>query len=186
MRKLIYHVATSLDNFIAYPDGTTDAFLPAGSYIMDFLASIKTYGAVLMGRRTYEYGFQYGLQKGQPAYADINPELTNYVFSNTMTFEQTDRVQLVQGDGIDFVRQLKAEAGKPIWLCGGGELAGRLLDAQLIDQLIIKLNPVVLGEGIRLFEANKTKATLRLTDSKTYENGLIRLSYSVMAVSGQE
>ena len=179
MRKLIYHVATSLDNFIAYPDGTTDGFLPTGTYIPDFLDSIKSYGAVLMGRKTYEYGFQYGLQKGQPAYADINPELTNYVFSNTMKFESTDQVQLVKGDEAAFVRQLKSREGKAIWLCGGGELAGKLLDAQLIDELIVKLNPVVFGDGIRLFGASKAKIKLDLTDCKPYENGLIRLSYRI-------
>lgn len=177
MRRLIYHVATTLDNFIAHPDGTTDGFLPTGTFIRDFLDSIKTYGVILMGRKTYEYGFQFGLQKGQPAYAEINPELMNYVFSKTMEFEPTDRVQLVRGDEATFVGQLKAQEGKPIWLCGGGELAGKLLDAHLIDELIIKLNPVVFGEGIRLFGSSKSNVNLTLTDCKPYENGLIRLTY---------
>lgn len=154
MRKLIYHVAVTLDNFIAHPDGTTDGFLPSGTYIQDFLDSIKTYGAVLMGRKTYGYGFQYGLQKGQPAYESINPELTNYVFSDTMEFEQTNRVQLVRSD-----------------------FAGKLLDAQLIDELIIKLNPIVFGKEIRLFGTGKTEINLTLTDCKPYKNGLVRLSY---------
>lgn len=179
MRKLIYHVATTLDNFIAHPDGTTDGFLPTGTFIQDFLDSIKTYGAILMGRKTYEYGFQFGLQKGQPAYAEINPALTNYVFSNTMEFEQTDQVQLVRDDEAAFVRQLKAQDGETIWLCGGGELAGKLLDAQLIDELIIKLNPILFGEGIRLFGASKANIKLNLTDCKPYENGLVRLSYRI-------
>lgn len=179
MRKLIYHVATTFDNFIAHPDGTTDGFLPTGTFIQDFLNSIKTYGTVLMGRKTYEYGFQFGLQKGQPAYADINPELTNYVFSNTMEFEQTDRVKLVRDNEAKFVHKLKSQEGKAIWLCGGGELAGKLLDAQLIDELIVKLNPVIFGEGIRLFGASKTKINLNLTDCKSYENGLVRLSYQI-------
>lgn len=80
---------------------------------------------------------------------------------------------------IALVKSLFFEDGKPIWLCGGGELAGKLLDAQLIDELIIKLNPVLFGEGIRLFGASKAKINLDLTDCKSYENDLIRLSYRI-------
>jgi dihydrofolate reductase len=177
MRTLVYHVATSLDHYIAHPDGTLDGFLMEGDFAADFAASIGSYGAVLIGRKTYESGYAFGLQKGQPTYMHLNPELMNYVFSNTLDFPPGDLIQIVWGDEAAFVRQLKGEPGKPIWLCGGGELAGRLLDAGLIDELVVKLNPIVLGMGIRLFGSSRTRARLALTDAKPYASGLVRLSY---------
>lgn len=179
MRKLIYHVAATLDNFIAHPDGSTTGFLTEGEFIQDFIGAIRNYGAVLMGRKTYEYGYDYGLQKGQPSYTQINPRLKNYIFSKSIDFDSNNQIQLVSNDELDVVRQLKSEEGKPLWLCGGGELAGLLLDAHLIDELIIKLNPIVFGEGIRLFGSSTTQVRLDLLESKAYNNGMMRLSYAI-------
>ncbi|MBD2756663.1 dihydrofolate reductase family protein [Spirosoma validum] len=179
MRKLIYDVAASFDNFIAHSDGSIDGFLTEGEFVADFLERIQSYGAVLMGRKTYEWGYAFGLQKGQPAYTQVNPDLKNYIFSTSVTFEPGDLIDVVSDNEIDFVQQLKAEDGKPIWLCGGGELAGKLLDAQLIDELTVKLNPVVLGDGIRLFGSSQTKVNLHLIDSKPYDNGLILVKYQL-------
>lgn len=120
MRKFIYNIAASLDSFIAHADGSVDGFRMEGGLATDFIEPIKTYGAVLIGRKAYEFGFAHGLQKGQPTYAEVNPDLMNYVFSNTMDFEPGDLIQLIWGDEAAIVRQLKAETGKSIWLCGGG------------------------------------------------------------------
>lgn len=179
MRKLIYDVAASLDNYIAHSDGSIDGFLGEGAFVTDFLERIKTYGAVLMGRKTYEWGYAFGLQKGQPAYTQVNPELVNYIFSKSISFEPNELIQVVSHDEEALIRRLKAETGKPVWLCGGGELAGKLLDAHLIDELVVKLNPVVLGEGVRLFGPSQTKVGLELIDSKPYENGLILVRYRI-------
>lgn len=180
MRNLIYDVAASLDNYIAHSNGSIDGFLTEGEFVTDFLERIKSYGAVLMGRKTYEWGYAFGLQKGQPAYTQVNPDLMNYIFSSSITFEPGELIDVVNGNEADFVRQLKAQDGKPIWLCGGGELAGKLLDAQLIDRLTVKLNPVVLGEGIRLFGPSQTKVKLQLIDSTPYDNGLVLLNYQLV------
>ena len=180
MQKLIYDVAASFDNYIAHSDGSIDGFLTEGEFVNDFLERIKTYGAVLMGRKTYEWGYAFGLEKGQPAYAQINPELTNYIFSKTVSFAPDDPVRVITDNEIASVKQLKDETDKPIWLCGGGELAGTLLDAHLIDELVVKLNPVVLGEGIRLFGSSQTKVRLDLIDSQTYGNGLLLVRYRLI------
>lgn len=179
MRKIIYHVAATLDNFIAHSDGSFDGFLPEGEHVTDFLDSIKHYGAILMGKNTYEVGYKYGMKPGDPAYADFNPEMKNYVFSRTARFESNDRVQLVKQDEIEFIKNLKTEPGKDIWLCGGGALAGALLENELLDELLIKLNPVVFGSGIALFGGSTKKANLNLLSSKTYRTGVVLLQYKI-------
>lgn len=179
MRKIIYHVATTLDHFIAREDGSFDDFVAEGEHVTDFLDSIRHYGAILMGKNTYEVGYKYGMKPGDPAYAVINPDMKNYVFSSSAQFESNDRVQLVKQDEIEFIKALKTEAGKDIWLCGGGALAGALLENELLDELLIKLNPIVLGSGIPLFGGSRKKANLTLLSSKTYRTGVLLLSYKL-------
>ncbi|GAB3940508.1 dihydrofolate reductase family protein [Spirosoma harenae] len=179
MRKLVYDVAASLDNYISHSDGSIDGFQTEGEFVNNFLERIKSYDIALMGRRTYQWGYAYGLQEGEPAYTQINPDLMNYIFSKTLTFEPGQLIEVINRDEAEFVRTLKSGEGKPIWLCGGGELAATLLDAQLIDELIVKLNPVILGEGVRLFGSSNTKITLQLLESKAYDNGVILVRYQI-------
>lgn len=181
MRKLVYDVAASLDNFISHSDGSIKGFQMEGEFVNDFLERIRSYGIALMGRKTYEWGYAYGLQEGEPAYTQVNPSLMNYIFSRTLTFEPGQLIEIIGENEIEFIKQLKAGEGNPIWLCGGGELAGALLEAQLIDELVVKLNPVILGEGIRLFGSGQTTAALQLVESKSYSNGVILLRYTIHA-----
>ena len=61
MKKLIYHVGTTLDNFICQEDGSIVGFLADGDHIPDYLESLKNYDTVLMGKSTYEFGYGFGL-----------------------------------------------------------------------------------------------------------------------------
>jgi dihydrofolate reductase len=84
-------------------------------------------------------------------------------------------VHLHRGAALELVRQLKTEAGKDIWLCGGGRLAAAVFTE--IDELILKINPVLIGTGIPLFHgAAGTRATL-LTENKAYPNGFVLAHY---------
>ena len=178
MRKLIYYVATTIDNYIAREDGSIEGFLPDGDHIPAFWESLNKYGGVLMGKNTYEFGYQYGLVKGEPAYADF-PDLKNYIFSKTIDVESSERVEVVRKDGIDFIKGLKQESGKPLWLCGGGQLAGSILEEELIDELILKINPVVFGKGIPLFGESQKNISLDLYDTQIFNNGVVFLSYKI-------
>ena len=86
MRKIVYYVATSLDGFISGADGDVSRFAYAGSAVDQYLEDLKTYDTVIMGRNTYEFGYQYGMQPGQKAYQHME----HYIFSNQLTFENTD------------------------------------------------------------------------------------------------
>ncbi len=173
MRKIKYHVASTVDGFIAHQDQTVEGFLSEGEHATDYLESLKRdYDAVLMGRRTYEFGFQFGV-------ANPYPWLKQYVLSRTMDRSPDANVELVSENIIDFVRELKSEAGKDIYLCGGAVLAATLFAEDLIDEIILKLNPVVFGSGISLFSETIKQSALELVDSKVYGNGVVLLHYLV-------
>lgn len=190
MRELIYYVATTLDGFIAHEDGSFDGFPWDDAYGSDLFASFpetipahlrgeggtradnKRFDAVLMGRKTYEVGLQDGVTNPYPT-------LDQYVFSRTTKESPDEHVTLVSENAVDVVNALKQESGKAIWLCGGANLATTLFAADLIDRLIVKLNPVLFGAGIPLFAGNIKQTTLELTDSKIYRSGHVLLHYRV-------
>jgi dihydrofolate reductase len=172
-RKLKYHVACTVDGFIAHVDHTIDGFVAEGEHVTDYLASLKSdYDTVLMGRRTYEFGFQYGVSSPYPW-------MRQYVLSRTMKESPDPLVTLVAENVIDFVRALKNETGKDIYLCGGAELAATLFAEGLIDEIILKLNPVLFGTGLPLFSQIIKQTALELIGSKAYGNGVVLLHYRV-------
>lgn len=190
MRKLIYYVAATLDGFIAREDGSHDGFLWDDAYGADLAASFpetipvhlrgrdgsradnRRFDAVLMGRKTYEVGLQEGITSPYPT-------LDQYVFSRTMKESPSAHVTLVRENAVEVVNALKQESGKAIWLCGGAGLATTLLAADVIDGLIVKVNPVLFGSGIPLFAEDIKQTTLELTDSKVYRSGHVLLHYRV-------
>ncbi len=88
-------------------------------------------------------------------------------------------VELVSENVVDLVRELKEETGKAIYLFGGAHLAATLFAEGLIDEIILKLNPVVFGSGLPLFSGAVEQTDLELADSKTYGNGVVLLRYRV-------
>ncbi|NUS73750.1 MAG: dihydrofolate reductase [Corynebacteriales bacterium] len=162
MRKLCYFVAISIDGYIAAPDGTYEDFNPGPEYIallkehfpetlpkpaldafgIDSTVENVRFDTVVSGRNTYEVGAKVGL-------TDQYPRLRQYVVSSSMSGQPDPAVKLISGNPVAAIRELKKEDGKDIYLCGGATLAQALMSE--IDELIVKVNPVVLGSGIPLF-----------------------------------
>ena len=174
MRSIIYDFAMSLDGFICREDGSADGFVPEGDHVSEYLARLQQYETVIMGRKTYEFGYQYGLQPGERAYAHMD----HHIFSSFLSFE-TDQVNFVSDDPIDVVREMKQGSGGPIYLCGGGALAGYLLQHDLIDKLFIKLNPILFGTGISPFGNSEANVACLPSDVKQYGNGVVLLAYDL-------
>lgn len=172
MTDLVYYVASTLDGYIAEPDGSFDKFLWNDEVVNDFFASYAWFDRVLMGRKTYDVAYKQGINNPYP-------DLKTFVVSRTLEASPDPNVTVVREGVIDFVRSLKAETGKPIWLCGGGNLAAQLFNEQLIDKLVIKLNPLILGDGIPLFTGAVKSADLVLTSSKSYTCGILLRHYTV-------
>jgi len=144
MRKLAYYVATTVDGFIAHEDGSLDGFLMEGDHAKDFLESLQSFDTVLMGRATYDLGRRFGVTNPYPT-------MKQYVFSRTLHESPDPAVKLVSENVPGVVRELKTQLGKDIWLCGGANLASALFAEGLIDEVIVKTNPVLFGTGKPLF-----------------------------------
>ena len=173
MAKIIYYVASSLDGYIAGPDDDISAFMATGDGVAKYLSDLSHFKTVIMGRRTYEFGYQYGLEPGQPAY----PHMEHFIFSDSLTIANTAQSVHIEPRSIDRVRAIKQAAETDIYLCGGGVFAGWLLKHGLIDRLILKLNPIILGQGVRLFGPSSHQAQWNLVKSETFEGGLQILTY---------
>lgn len=175
MRRIIYYVAISIDGYITGPDEDISGFIQDGSGVEKYLDDLKGFDTVIMGRKTYEFGYKYGLEPGQPAY----PHMDHYIFSKTLSFNEcSEKVRICHPD-LDIIRKLKEEKGTDIYLCGGGEFAGWLLDHGLIDILKIKLNPLILGPGIRLFGNSRQQIKLRMMSGEEYDHGLLINTYNI-------
>ncbi|GAA2429259.1 hypothetical protein GCM10010191_48280 [Actinomadura vinacea] len=85
-------------------------------------------------------------------------------------------VGLEVDDPAGFVQELKRQDGQDIWLCGGGNLAAHLLGE--IDDLVLKRNPIVLGDGIRLFDGPFAAHRFALTDARPFPSGVTVMRYA--------
>lgn len=175
MRRIVYDVALTLDNFLCSEDGGVEDFLASGPGVDAYFARLQTYDTVLMGRRTYEFGYAHGLEPGQRAY----PHMEHYLFSDTLSFDG-DQVHVVEkARALNVIDELKGRPGSDIYLCGGGAFAGFLLDHGRVDRLVVKLNPILLGSGIRAFGESRRRVAMRLIDSEAYGDGLHLLRYDL-------
>jgi dihydrofolate reductase len=178
MRKLKYHVASTADGFIAHEDDSWGAFMQErlvkdGEHVADYFASFATYDTVVMGRRTYEPGLRMGV-------TDPYPTMETYVFTRSLKQSPNPRVKLVAEDAQGVIRGLKARPGKDIYLAGGASFASMLLEAGLVDEVVLKLNPVLLGAGIPLVTRLRSVSSLELLSTKVYRNGVVLLRYAVL------
>jgi len=180
MRKVKYFVANSLDNFIARPDGGVEWLFNDGTdYGMaEFYRSID---CVLLGRKTYDFATGQQQRKSRKAKkkASVGRGMKSYVFSRTLKAEPDDDFTVVSENAGAFVRKLKKEPGKDIWLMGGGELAGSLLTAGVVDEIGLNIHPVLLGQGIPLFAGLTVQRNLELVESKAHQNGCVQVDYRV-------
>lgn len=167
MRDVILYIATSLDMFIAREDGSVDWLFHDQDYgYSEFLKSIDT---TIMGHNTYKQIKSFG-----PPFP--YRDKTNYVFSRH-NHQEEGYIQFIANKTIPFVRSLKKERGKDIWLIGGGSINDVLLEAGLIDKMILSIHPVFLGKGIPLFPHAQVEAYWELMESHSYEKGLVQLKY---------
>lgn len=172
MRTVTFGCANSLDNFIARPNGAVD-WLKWTPDVANLAAELwKTIDTVVMGRKTYEAA----LTAGTSSY----PGVKNYVVSRSMQQPADPAVEVIAGDGVEFVRRLKQEHGAGICVLGGGVLGKALLEAGLIDEFGVNVHPVILGRGVPLFYEMDRQLDLELREHRVFANGCVYLLYRVL------
>jgi dihydrofolate reductase len=171
-RNVIVHIATSADGYIARPDGDiewlTSRPAPEGFYGMNaFMKSIDT---KLLGRKTYEKSVRMG--------AKFDSTSRYIVFSrHAPPVDAPSGVEFVNGSIGPFVSRLREQPGKDIWLMGGGELIASFLDEDAIDEFVISVAPVFIGDGIPLIARRHRHVALELHSIERFDDGLVQLHY---------
>ncbi|MFF3336866.1 dihydrofolate reductase family protein [Streptomyces sp. NPDC002888] len=191
MRKLTYYIACSLDGFIGDPDGDASAmFAFVDGEFLEFLKTEypdtvftqgrtqlgiddlpnKRFDTLIQGRGSYDLALKEGITR---PYA----HLREYVASRTLGESPDAQVEIIADDLVDKVRALKAEDGEfGIYLCGGSQIAGALLDE--IDELVIKTYPIAYGTGMPMFGSDFAVTEFTLDEVRAFDNGVLVRTYT--------
>ena len=167
MRKVKLYIATSIDAYIAGPNGEIDWLFTEGEF--GYNAFMETIDTTLMGNETYK------LIKGFSDFPYKNQ--VNYVFTRNPNATEAPYVQFISSDIVAFVKALKQQEGKDIFLVGGGQINAILLEAGLIDELQVFVHPIILGKGIPMFQPTEKPYGWQFVETKSYEQGLVELHY---------
>lgn len=179
MRHIILYIACSLNGKIAREDGSVDWLekIPnpdnSDYGYKTFIDSIDT---TIMGNNTYQQLIGWNIEFPYK-------HKTNYVLSSKPPKEPDEYVTFIPGEPSAFIRELKMQEGKNMWLIGGGQANTLLWNTGLIDEIKLFIMPVVLNNGIDVFEGFPKENDLHLLNSKTYKSGVIELYYKVLQES---
>ena len=175
MRPLLLNLTTSLDGFIADSAGGIDWIQPfpddTSGIPEDYFELMHSVDTLVMGRATYELSL--AISHGM----DVFEGKRTVVFTSRADLAPYTGVEFAREEAVPFVERLKDEPGGTIWLYGGGQLATALARADLIDDYLIVVQPVLLGQGIRLWQPGLHAADLRLTHAREWPGGLVELRY---------
>lgn len=168
---IVYYAASSLDSYIATPDGGVDWLSPYQNRgedygFAEFYASVD---ALVMGSHSYEVGLTHGpwRAKDKPSWVLTSRDLEVPHASITLTNQ----------DPANVVHTMEQRGVRRAWLMGGGKLASSFRTAGLLSHYMIAIIPVVLGAGIPLFADAPHEETLQLAALERYESGIVMLSY---------
>jgi dihydrofolate reductase len=170
-RKVILYIATSLDGYIAGPNDDL-SFLSIVEQegedygYADFIKSVDT---VIIGRKTYDW-----VMTQVPEFPHADKE--SYIITRTSQAGK-GKTNFYTGDLKDLILRLKSEIGKNIFVDGGAEIVNELLKQKLIDEFIISVIPILLGDGTRLFKDGRPEQTLKFVEARKFDSGLIQLHY---------
>lgn len=181
MSKLIYMTNASLDGFVEDETGGFDWIDPdqVHAFITELLRPI---GTILLGRRLHEtMAYWDAPVEGYPPehrdFARIWQKAEKIVFSRTLTGATTRNTRVEREFDLEAIRRLKRELEHDITI-GGAELAGIALEADLVDECHLFLNPVVVGGGKPAFQAG-LRRNLELLETRRFGNGVIHARYRI-------
>lgn len=169
--KITLYIACSLDGYIAAADDDL-SFLSAVEQegedygYQEFTSAIDT---VIMGRKTYDKVLSFGID-----FPHKNKKC--FVLSNSKSGSD-ENVTFVRGDVMKLIEMLEANGSRNVYCDGGAETVVSLLKQKLINEFVISVIPVLLGNGVRLFNGSFPEQHLRLISTKSFSKGLVQLKY---------
>jgi dihydrofolate reductase len=182
MRKLIYSFGVSLDGFIAGPQGAIDWAVPDEELHRFHNEQARQTGLHLYGRRLYEVMRYWETAEEDPTLSDVEREFAQIwkatpkvVFSESLDDVEGNST-LFKGDPVEEVARLKEEPGEDLAV-GGAGLASSLIDAGLVDDYRLFVNPVILGAGTPFFPALDHRINLELVETRTFGSRVVYLRY---------
>lgn len=173
MRKAVLFIAMSLDGYIADNNGGVEWLNGQGNdneNIDTYSEFVKDIDTILMGWNTYHQVVT-ELSPTEWVYDDF----TTYVITHNKN-KSTEKIHFTDENPTQLLKELKANDGKDIWICGGANLVSQLMRAELIDKYYISVIPTLLGKGIRLFKELENEQKLFLIKTNNY-NGIVELIY---------
>ena len=180
--KTQFYTAASLDGFLATEDDSLEWLFPLGDLNdTSYPAFIKDVGALAMGSSTYEWMLRNAVQVAASTGSPWPYTQPVWVFSSRAHPGVGDAdIRFVSGDVRPVHAAMQAAAGgRNLWVVGGGDLAGQFHDAGLLDELIIQLGSVTLGQGKPLFPRRVLSPVLRLTSVRQMGAGMAELRYDI-------
>lgn len=173
MRKISIFIAMSLDGYIAKPNDDLSflKLVEREGEDYGYARFTDTIETLIIGRKTYDYV----LKEVGPSHYD-NGERAVYIITRNQR-PNVGRTTFYAGDLTELLKRLKSENGKGIYCDGGAEIINELLQHDLIDEFIISVIPVLLGDGIRLFKDGRPEQMLKLVNTKQFDTGLTQLHY---------
>jgi dihydrofolate reductase len=181
MAKLIYITNTSLDGYVEDETGAFD-WVNAEQVFAVITELIRPIGTYLYGRRLYEtMAYWDAPVEGYPPehrdFAQVWQKAEKIVFSRTLTGATTRNTRVERDFDAEAIRRLKRESEHDITI-GGAELAGLALEADLVDECHLFLNPVIVGGGKPAFRAD-VRRNLELLETRRFGTGVIQLRYRI-------
>jgi dihydrofolate reductase len=182
MRKLLVFNQISLDSFIADAKGDMSWAHKRDPEWNEWVASNASGGGeLLFGRVTYEQmaGFWPSPMalESMPVVAERMNNGPKVVFSRTLSKAEWNNTMLIKSDIAAAVRELKSEPGPGLVLMGSASIVAQLAQHDLIDSYQLAINPIILGTGKSMFDGLDKPLNLKLTNSRTFKNGNVVVSY---------
>jgi dihydrofolate reductase len=170
-RKVILYIATSLDGYIAKPNDNLDflSIVEQEGEDYGYASFIESVDTVILGRRTYDW-----IMKHVPEFHHADKK--SYIITRTAK-PPIGNTSYYTGNLKDLILKLKGETGKNIFIDGGAQIVNELLKENLIDEFVISIIPILVGDGIKLFSNGRPEQKLTLISSKQFVTGLTQLHY---------
>ncbi len=185
MRKVVLFMHISLDGFAAGPNGELD-WISYDQELEQYAEEVvKTVGAPLYGRVTYQMMESYwptvltnpDSTKHDMAHAQWVENIPKIVFSKSLVRVEWHNTTLIKDNIAAEVSKLKEQPGKDLVIFGSPGLTHTFMALNLIDEYRLTVNPVILGQGMPVFKDFKNRSDLKLLSSKTFDSGVLALHY---------